>query len=246
MSLPAVKKGSSSGRVRMAYSFPQSTLVNYYVGGAGVGAVSTANRRALRRRAEWRPTEDGKESKKCFGYCQPNRYANNKEFTMQNEGTALAVYPTQPSSRVLVSTYFQPPFPLTSVMSVLGIPIPVTPYSPTVSANSFTEVASFTSGAPLSLTFTLNQPLTLGIGRILLGSGQTAPTLTIVGANNQPSGTTWSISGVGGVVAASTTIDYGGPNVGLSPHMKSVGAGITISITNPPEGDIYISFFGKS
>ena len=65
MSLPSVKKGSSAGRVRMAFTHPQTTLVNYYVGGAGVGAVSTSNRRALRSRASWRPTQDGKGSTRC-------------------------------------------------------------------------------------------------------------------------------------------------------------------------------------
>jgi len=65
MPLPSVKKGSSAGRVRMAFTHPQTTLVNYYVGGAGVGAVSTSNRRALRSRASWRPTQDGKGWKRC-------------------------------------------------------------------------------------------------------------------------------------------------------------------------------------
>lgn len=72
MSLPTVKKGSSVGRVRIPYSFPQSTLVNYYVSGAGVGAVTTPNRNILRRRAEWRPTRDGKESTRCNGFCDNN------------------------------------------------------------------------------------------------------------------------------------------------------------------------------
>ena len=78
-----LKKGSSVGRVRMAFTHPQTTLVNYYVGGAGVGAVSTSNRRALRSRASWRPTQDGKGSTRCSGFCQPNRFANNVEFTRQ-------------------------------------------------------------------------------------------------------------------------------------------------------------------
>ena len=72
MSLPRVKKGSSVGRVRMPYSFPQSTLVNYYVGGAGVGAVSTSNRNAMRRRAAWRPVDGGKGSERCSGFCNNN------------------------------------------------------------------------------------------------------------------------------------------------------------------------------
>jgi hypothetical protein len=83
MPLPSVKKGSSAGRVRMAFTHPQTTLVNYYVGGAGVGAVSTSNRRALRSRASWRPTQDGKGSTRCGGFCQPNRLANNVEFVRQ-------------------------------------------------------------------------------------------------------------------------------------------------------------------
>ena len=83
MSLPGVKKRSSVGRVRMAFTHPQTTLVNYYVGGAGVGAVSTSNRRALRSRASWRPTQDGKGSTRCGGFCQPNRFANNVEFMRQ-------------------------------------------------------------------------------------------------------------------------------------------------------------------
>ena len=83
MSLPSVKKGSSVGRVRMAFTHPQTTLVNYYVGGSGVGAVSTSNRRALRSRASWRPTQDGKGSTRCSGFCQPNRFANNVEFMRQ-------------------------------------------------------------------------------------------------------------------------------------------------------------------
>jgi hypothetical protein len=84
MSLPAVKKGSSSGRVRMAYSFPQSTLVNYYVGGSGVGAVGTSNRNALRRKASWRPADGGKSSTRCTGFCQPDRFANNANFFRQD------------------------------------------------------------------------------------------------------------------------------------------------------------------
>ena len=83
MSLPGVKKRSSVGRVRMAFTHPQTTLVNYYVGGSGVGAVSTSNRRALRSRASWRPTQDGKGSTRCSGFCQPNRFANNVEFMRQ-------------------------------------------------------------------------------------------------------------------------------------------------------------------
>ena len=83
MSLPGVKKGSSVGRVRMAFTHPRTTLVNYYVGGSGVGAVSTSNRRALRNRASWRPTQDGKGSTRCGGFCQPNRFANNVEFMRQ-------------------------------------------------------------------------------------------------------------------------------------------------------------------
>ena len=83
MSLPGIKKRSSVGRVRMAFTHPQTTLVNYYVGGAGVGAVSTSNRRALRSRASWRPTQDGKGSTRCRGFCQPNRFANNVEFMRQ-------------------------------------------------------------------------------------------------------------------------------------------------------------------
>ena len=69
MSLPPNKKGSSAGRLRLTYTHPQSTLVNYYVGGSGVGAVSTSNRRALRSRASWRPTNHGKGSRQCFGLC---------------------------------------------------------------------------------------------------------------------------------------------------------------------------------
>ena len=72
MSLPKVKKGSSVGRVRTPYSFPQSTLVNYYVGGAGVGAVSTSNRNALRKRAAWRPIDGGKAAIHCKGFCNNN------------------------------------------------------------------------------------------------------------------------------------------------------------------------------
>jgi hypothetical protein len=72
MSLPKVKKGSSVGRVRTPYSFPQSTLVNYYVGGAGVGAVSTSNRNALRKRAAWRPIDGGKAATHCKGFCNNN------------------------------------------------------------------------------------------------------------------------------------------------------------------------------
>jgi len=87
MPLPGTKKGSSVGRVRMPYTFPQSTLVNYYVGGAGVGAVSTSNRNAMRRKASWRPTDDGNSSTKCTGFCQPNRFANNVNFIRQNGKT---------------------------------------------------------------------------------------------------------------------------------------------------------------
>ena len=83
MSLPGVKKRSSVGRVRMAFTNPQTTLVNYYVGGSGVGAVSTSNRRALRNRASWRPTQGGKGSTRCGGFCQPNRFANNAELARQ-------------------------------------------------------------------------------------------------------------------------------------------------------------------
>jgi hypothetical protein len=72
MSLPKVKKGSSVGRVRTPYSFPQSTLVNYYVGGSGVGAVTTANRNALRKRAAWRPIDGGKAAIHCKGFCNNN------------------------------------------------------------------------------------------------------------------------------------------------------------------------------
>ena len=246
MPLPGTKKGSSVGRVRMAYSFPQSTLVNYYVGGAGVGAVSTANRRALRRRAEWRPTEDGKGSKKCLGHCQPNKYANNKEFIMQSEGTALAVYPTQSSSRVLVSTYLKgSPLP-TSVMSVSGIAIPATPYpapaaTVNLSASSFTEVASFTS-APntIFLTFTLTQAVSSGITSILLGS---SAVYTLDNASNLALGTTGLISGINGVTVPNPTIDYG--NTVTITDMTQPNDGIAIWITNPPEGDIYLTFFGK-
>ena len=83
------KKGSSVGRVLMPYSSANCTLENYYVGGSGVGAVGTSNRNALRRKATWRPTNDGKGSKKCSGFCQPNRFANNVDFIMPGTGGSM-------------------------------------------------------------------------------------------------------------------------------------------------------------
>lgn len=65
MSLPNTKKG----RVRMNFANSHTTLDNYYNGGSGVGAVSTSNRRALRKRAGWRPTSDGTGSTRCKGFC---------------------------------------------------------------------------------------------------------------------------------------------------------------------------------
>ena len=67
--LAPMKKGASSGVYRSVKVNPNSTLVNYYTQGSGVGAVSTSNRRALRRRASWRPTDGGKSSRQCTGQC---------------------------------------------------------------------------------------------------------------------------------------------------------------------------------
>ena len=67
--LPPMRKGASSGVYRSVKVYPNSTLVNYHTEGSGVGAVSTANRRAMRRRASWRPRDGGLSSGHCKGLC---------------------------------------------------------------------------------------------------------------------------------------------------------------------------------
>ena len=76
MPLSTIRKRSSAGRIKMVYSSTQTTLVNYYVGGSGVGAVSTSNRRALWKRASWRPTQNGKGSTRCQGLCEPPPFSS--------------------------------------------------------------------------------------------------------------------------------------------------------------------------
>ncbi len=58
---PMSKKGGAGvRRILMTNLHPVSTLDNHHVPGSGVGAVSTANRRALQRRAAWKPHVDNK------------------------------------------------------------------------------------------------------------------------------------------------------------------------------------------
>ena len=69
MPLPNVKKGAGVGRIKMSFGTSHTTLDNYYNGGSGVGAVSTSNRRALRKKSGWRPTQDGLGFTRCHGFC---------------------------------------------------------------------------------------------------------------------------------------------------------------------------------
>jgi hypothetical protein len=133
MPLPTVKKGSSAGRVRMAYSFPQSTLVNYYVGGAGVGAVNTSNRRALRRRASWRPASGGLAATRCTGFCQPNRFADDRRFVEETEEP-------RPFHNLYVS--LKNTTSQTVKISANGVPIVAPPFSSpvTVMVGTFTNI----------------------------------------------------------------------------------------------------------
>ena len=95
------KRGSSVGRVLMPYSSSSCTLENYYVGGSGVGAVGTSNRNALRRKATWRPIDNGKGSKRCSGFCQPNRFANNVNFIMPETGGSMMSLDSHETSTLL-------------------------------------------------------------------------------------------------------------------------------------------------
>ena len=70
--LPPMKKGTSSGVYRTVQVSSKSTINNYYTEGSGVGATSIATRRALRRRASWRPTNGGLSSTHCKGHCLNN------------------------------------------------------------------------------------------------------------------------------------------------------------------------------